>query len=169
MMPMRKLGFLFFLVALAGLMLACNLARQVPITSLPPSPTPGGVRVTPQILPSITPLFGAQGATPVVGSQLSVTLGVTLPPRVSTPGTVTVTIPAGQIGDFLSYVFNNIILPILNIGVNMIGSSATYLWQLAGAQGGWIGQVGCCIVPVLVLIAIVLRGGRRRRGWFDIF
>lgn len=168
-MPMRKYRHIVFLLALTVMLLACNLARQIEVTTLPPTPTPGGVRITPQALPSITPMFGAQAATPAVGTQLGVTLGVTLPPPASTPGLVTVTIPTGQIGDFFTYVFNNIILPIVNIGVNMIGSSATYLWQLAGAQGGWIGQVGCCIVPVLVLLAIVLRGRRRRRGLFDIF
>ena len=166
---MRRYGFFFLLLGLAGLLLACNLAQQVPVTALPPTPTAGGVRVTPQVLPSITPLFGgAQASTPVIGIQPGVTLGVTLPPR--TPGSVTVTIPTGQIGDFFSYVFNNILLPILTIGVNMIGSSATYLWQLAGAQGGWIGQVGCCVVPLLVLLVIVVRGGRRSRGrWLGIF
>jgi hypothetical protein len=80
---------------------------------------------------------------------------------VRTPGNVTVTIPTGQIGDFVSYVFSNILIPVLNLGVGMIASSATYLWQQAGALGGWIGQVGCCIVPALGALFYIL-GGRRR-------
>jgi hypothetical protein len=166
MLHMRKYGHILILFCFTVMLLACNLARQIQVTPVP-TPTSGGRFVQPTALPSITPIIGAPQATLVPGAQLGVTLGVTLPP--STPGTVTVTIPTGQIGDFFSYVFNNIVLPILNIGVNMIGSSATYLWQLAGAQGGWIAQVGCCIVPLLVLIAIIFRGGRRRRGWFDFF
>ncbi len=176
MVLMRKYGSLLLLAGLALLMLACNLGQRIPAATLQPTSVPAGVRATPRVIPSITPLFGGSvatavpgGATPVFGAQTGGTLGVTLAPR-STPGSVTVTIPTGQIGNFLSYVVNNIILPIANIAINMIGSSATYLWQMAGAQGGWIGQVGCCIVPLVVLLVVVVRGGRRgRRRWLGIF
>ncbi|HLU12232.1 MAG TPA: hypothetical protein VK003_21320 [Oceanobacillus sp.] len=150
------------------MLLACNLAQQVPASSvLQPTATPGGARFTPRSLPpSITPLFGAPvattapGQTPVTGQSASTPVVVAGTP-VRTPGTVTVTIPTGQISDFVSYVFNNIAVPVLNLAVGMIASSATYLWQQAGMLGGWIGQVGCCIVPALGALFYVF-GGRRR-------
>lgn len=151
-------------------MLACNLAQHVPASVLQPSATPASARFTPrQLPPSITPLFGAPARTAVPGqtqpfgaqSASTSIAGVATP--VGTPGTVTVTIPTGQIGDFVSYVFGNIILPILNLAVGMIASSASYLWQQAGALGGWIGQVGCCLVPGLGAVYYILRGRRRFR------
>jgi hypothetical protein len=81
-----------------------------------------------------------------------------------------VSIPTGQITDFLSYAMQNIILPVINLAVGMVASSATYLWQLAAARGGWIGQVGCCIVPIIVIVLYLLRGrSRGRRRLLGIF
>ena len=167
---MRKLTIPIILVCVSLILLACNLAQRVPASSvLQPSATPAGARVTPrQLPPSITPLFGAPAATAIPGQTLGAQsastsiAGVATP--VGTPGTVTVTIPTGQIGDFVGYVFGNIVVPVLNLAVGMVASSATYLWQQAGALGGWIGQVGCCIVPGLGAVYYVLRGrGRFRR------
>jgi hypothetical protein len=181
MMPMKKTRLLILLLGFSALLLACNLARQVPNAALQPTVTPGGPRPTAESLqPSITPLFGGSAATSVPGSDSSIgaqtagtpILGVTLAPSaVRTPGTVTVSIPTGQIGDFLGYALQNIILPVLNLAIGMVASSATYLWQLAASRGGWIGQVGCCIVPIVVIVLYLLRGGRRRRrgGLFGIF
>ena len=181
---MKNPRLLLLLLGFAMLLLACNLARQVPSAALQPSATPGGSRATSAPLrPSITPLFGGSVATAVPGSNsslgaqtagtpvLGVTLGVTLPPGTArTPGTVTVQIPTGQIGDFLGYVTQNIVLPVINLAVGMIASSATYLWQLAAQRGGWIAQVGCCIAPIVVIVIYILRGGRRRRrGLFGLF
>jgi hypothetical protein len=175
--------YALFLLLISAVMLACNLVQRVPASSLQPTPTSAGLRATPQQLPpSITPLFGGAPAaatqppvggqtaplgaqtdtTPAPGVQIFVTPGAT---PLQTPGTVTVTIPTGQIGDFITYMFDNILIPILNIGVNFIAQSVGYLWQLAGVQGGWVGQVGCCLVPAFVLVIYVLRGGRFRRRW----
>jgi hypothetical protein len=185
MNPMKNRRLLLILLGFSMLLLACNLGRQVPSSvALQPTATPGGSRATSiPLLPSITPLFGGSVATAVPGSSssigaqtvgtpgLGVTLGVTLAPGVvRTPGTVTVSIPTGQITDFLGYVVQNIILPVLNLAVGMVASSATYLWQLAAQRGGWIAQVGCCIAPIVVIVLYLLRGGRRRRGrLFGIF
>lgn len=168
---MRKFRVPVIFLGVVTLLLACNLAQQVPASSvLEPSVTPAGARFTPrQLPPSITPLFGAPAATPIpnqtppVGVQTAPTTIAGVATPVGTPGTVTVTIPTGQIGDFISYTFSNIILPIVNLGIGMIASSATYLWQQAGALGGWIGQVGCCLVPGLGAVYYVLRGRRRFR------
>jgi hypothetical protein len=171
MLPMKKYRLTVILLCLPLLMLACNLAQRVPASSvLQPTVTPAGARFTPrQLPPSITPLFGAPARTAVPGQTLpfgaqsasTAIPGVATPAQ--TPGTVTVTIPTGQIGDFLGYVFGNIVVPVLNVAVGMVTSSASYLWQQAGALGGWVGQVGCCIVPAFAVLIYFLRGGRRFR------
>lgn len=178
MMCMKNFRLALILCCFSLLMLACNLARQAPGVALQPT-TNSSIRATavpPR--PSITPLFGAVVATPtaggvIIGAQVASTpvLGVTLAPPQGTPGAVTVTIPTGQINNFLSYLMQNIIVPIVNLVVGMVSSSVTYLWQMAGLQGGWVAQVGCCIVPIIVGIVYLLRGGGRRRrgglfGWF---
>lgn len=174
---MKNYRYLLLLIGLSVFMLACNLARQVPGVTLQPTATRGGAQATPQsIRPSITPLFGGgvvvATATPggvVIGGQTAGTpvLGVTLPPSTTrTPGTVTVSIPTGQISDFISYVFQNILVPVLNLAVGMITSSTTYLWQMAGAQGGWTAQIACCILPIILALVYLLGGRRRRRGRF---
>jgi hypothetical protein len=167
---MKRHILIVILVAVPLLMLACNLVQRVPASVLQPTATSANLRFTPrQLPPSITPLFGAPTRTPVPGQTLTFgaqSASTTVPSAatpVQTPGTVTVTIPTGQIGDFLSYAWSNIVVPVLNLGVGMVASSASYLWQQAGALGGWIGQVGCCLVPIIGLAAYIFRGRRRFR------
>jgi hypothetical protein len=170
MFRMKKYTFILMLLCLSITVVACNLAQEVPVSPLPPATfTSSAPLATPrQLPPSLTPLFGAPGSTPVptiartdpfsAQSASTPIPGVTIAVTIAqTPGTVTVAVPTGQIGDFISHTFNNIIVPIVNVIIDFFTNTVGYLWQLAGSQGGFLAQFICCILPGIVAVIYIWR------------
>lgn len=143
-------------------------------------------RATPVQIPSITPLFSGPPATRVpftggsIGSsalqtQTAVAMnpiaastpafgaqnvpGSTAPVATNIPGSVTVTIPTGQIASTANNIFSIIF--------EFLGGTISTLWAQAGQAGGFSGQVLCCLIPGIIagiyLFNRVLRPFRRRR------
>lgn len=85
-------------------------------------------------------------------------LGTRFPTAVvRTPGSVTVTIPVGQIADTTQNIFSLVF--------NAISSIVSGGWSLAGQYGGQLGQVICCVGPAFFLAGYAFnRTQRTRRG-----
>lgn len=142
-------------------------------------------RATAVQIPSITPLFfGSSNATRVpftggsIGSsalqtQTAVALNPitastpafgaqqaagTPAPVATRPGSVTVTIPTGQIAATANNIFGIIF--------EFLGGTISTFWTQAGQAGGFTGQVLCCLLPgiagVIYLLNRIRRPFRRR-------
>ena len=131
-----------------------------------------------QPMPSITPLFSngqPQNVVPFGGSSgggfsAQVQAAATLPPGqvtvgaqaqqvvvTSVPGTIPTVAPAIVITDstvqqsdtFLTNLFNNVLVPVINFLLSIINGTIVTIWNFVGAQGGFLGQSLCCIAPAL--------------------
>lgn len=165
-------------IVLAGV--ACSLGG----TAALPTPAPGVVvqgptRTLIPAFPSITPLFGAQAAP-----RTAIPFGVaipTLPPAVATaqavsqpvatqdrsgvllqPGVIvvtatpvpgTITVPAGQIGSTVG----TLLTSMFGLATGFLNTS----WTFVGAQGGWLLQLVCCVIPFILALGYVFRRGMR--------
>ncbi|MBE2182236.1 MAG: hypothetical protein IAE89_02310 [Anaerolineae bacterium] len=146
-----------------------------------------------QPMPSITPLFSngqPQNIVPFGGSggggfsaqgQSAATLlpgQVTIGPQAqqvvvtAVPGAISTVAPAIVITDstaqqsdtFLTNLFNNVIVPVINFVLTLLNGTIVTVWNFAGAQGGFLGQALCCIAPAIFIIYwFIFRRFRRRR------
>jgi hypothetical protein len=110
--------------------------------------------------------LGAQAAQPTATTNLAtaaaiatgLALGTRVPtaiPATANPGSVTVTIPVGQIADTTQNIFQ----VLLNAASTVLAT----LWNLAGRFGGQVGQVLLCIGPAFFLAGYVVSRNRRFR------
>ncbi|MBW4437507.1 MAG: hypothetical protein KME04_10255 [Pleurocapsa minor GSE-CHR-MK-17-07R] len=125
-------------------------------------------------------------ATPAPGSGLSSQQGfatlsvvVTLPPGVvmptTRPGGIPTLAPGIQISqegavqsdNALNNIFLTVIAPIITFALTLANGTIVTAWNFAGAQGGFVAQLGCCIGPAVfgIWYLIFRRGGflSRRR------
>ncbi len=77
-------------------------------------------------------------------------------------GSVTFTIPTGQIQNVTNDFFTTVLSPLFTNFFSFVSQAATSMWALAGTQGGFMGQVLCCVVPIIILFAYITRRRRRR-------
>lgn len=130
-----------------------------PLFSGPPrTSVPYGIVVPgPNAQSTLPPFSGGTAATPAVGPVTGTPPASDATPA-QTPGAVTVTIPTDQIGQVISSISNTLLA--------FVTGGATQLWALAGQQGGWIGQLACCVLPALLALLFgwrrVIRPFRRR-------
>lgn len=158
---MRPFMRTIFILIIALLFLAaCNL--DAPGGLPPPSalePTdqrPTFVAPTPYIAPTLIPQQG-------FSQQTAATPGVvptTAPQNLLTPVPAQTLIqnpqPPATSQNAIEAFINNLIIPIWNFVYTFILEGVSTLWLFAGARGGVVAQLVCCIVPFIVAVIGVL-------------
>lgn len=151
--PMRRLLLLLLVILLA----ACNLdAPGGDTVGLQPTVSrPTYIAPTPYIAPTQVPQggFSVQTAgTPVPG--VTVTLD---PLRILTPVPAQTLIqnpqPSPTSQNVIEIIVNNIFIPAWNFIYTFILEGIGTLWLFAGARGGTLAQVGCCVAPFFAALA----------------
>jgi hypothetical protein len=133
---------------------------------------PGAITATP--LPGQFNSFAAPGATAATSAQplsqslpTAVIVATQIPGSIATLSITTVTTAStASDGGFLSTIFNQVLVPVINFVLNFVNNTVVSLWNTVGNQGGLVAQVLCCIGPgVLFAYWFLFRRsfGRRRR------
>ncbi len=161
----RLLTVLIMLLLLA----ACNLdapgGSPPPAQLEPTSVRPTFVAPTPYIAPTLIP---QQGFAPqVAGTQVAV---VTSP-----PGNLLTPVPAQTLienpqppptsANAIEAFVNNLIIPAWNFLYTFLLEGISTLWVFAGARGGVVAQLFCCIAPFILAVVVVVLRFRLLRWW----
>ncbi len=103
--------------------------------------------------PTIAPQINFVTATPPPSFITATPFGN---PVVATvvPGSPTVPPPASNAADWF---INNVVLPVWNFLYTFVLDAVGTLWNFAGARGGLIAQVACCIIPGILAVLGVIR------------
>lgn len=146
----------FVLLILAG----CNLdapGGNLPATPLePPQPLrPTFVAPTPYIAPTLIP---QQGFGPLTVATSGI-VPTSAPRNLLTPVPAQTLLenpqPSPPQANAIEAFVNNIIIPAWNFIYTFILEGVGTLWLFAGARGGVLAQVFCCVAPGLVVVAAV--------------
>ncbi|MFN8450486.1 MAG: hypothetical protein U0521_18350 [Anaerolineae bacterium] len=153
---MRRTLFLILLL-LAG----CNLETSGVATPSPqptiyvaPTPYRGPTAI---VAPTLITQQGQSGQG--VGVQ---SLVVTATPRnLLTPVPVQTLIanpqPPPTSQNFIEVLINNVAIPAWNILYTFLSEGLVTMWVFAGARGGVLAQVVCCLAPTVLVVGLVLR------------
>ncbi|MCC6802792.1 MAG: hypothetical protein IT319_07905 [Anaerolineae bacterium] len=159
---MRRIGFLILLLLLAG----CNLESFDAVT--PPPTATAYVAPTPYRGPTaiVAPTLIGSGSN--TGAQTVPGTPVTVIQPTAAPTQQTIPIPQAPAGsqNVIEAFFDNLVIPLISFVYSFVTEGAATLWLFAGAQGGALAQLLCCLVPVLVVGGLLLRRlrvGRWRR------
>ena len=164
---MRRIALIF--IAFTLLLAACNL--DAPGGSLPPSqlePTevrPTFVAPTPYIAPTLVP---QQGFAPQAVASPGVA-PTNAPQNLLTPVPAQTLIqnpqPPATSQNAIEAFVNNLLVPAWNFLYTFILEGVSTLWLFAGARGGVIAQLFCCIAPFILGLVVVVLRFRLLRWW----
>ncbi|MEP7293056.1 MAG: hypothetical protein ABI835_14840 [Chloroflexota bacterium] len=155
-----RLTLLIFAAFVLLIFTGCNLdapGGNLPSTPLVPTDAsrPTFIAPTPYIVPTLIPQQG-------FGPQTVATSGIA---PTSAPRNLLTPVPAQTLLDnpqpspnsanAIEAFVNNIIIPAWNFIYTFILEGVGTLWLFAGARGGALAQVFCCVAPGLVIVAAV--------------
>lgn len=158
---------LSLMLLLALMLVGCNL--DAPGGNLPPAPLeptrPTFIAPTPYIAPTLIPQQGFSRqtvATPLVALTPS-------PGNLLTPVPAQTLIqnpnPSPNSQNAIEAFVNNLLVPVWNFFYTFILEGLSTLWLFAGARGGVIAQVFCCVAPLIVVVVLAVLRFRVLRFW----
>ncbi len=132
---------------LLPLLAGCNL-ESTGAATLTPLPPTVYVPPTPYRAPTFAP-FGAQAVviTPTPGNLLTPIPAQTV---IQNPQ------PSPTSQNAIEAFIDNLVIPAWNFLYTFLLEGLATLWVFAGARGGLIAQLACCVAPALLVIGAVL-------------
>jgi len=141
---------------------ACNLdapgGLPPPTTLEPTNDRPTFVAPTPYIAPTLIPQQGFSSQTVTTPSVVPTNAPQNLLTPVPAQTLIQNPQPPATSQNAIEAFINNLIIPIWNFIYTFVLEGVSTLWLFAGARGGPIAQVLCCIAPfIAAVIGVLLR------------